>query len=299
MELRQLEHFVAVVDHGSIKKASDVVHISQPGLSMSIKRLEEHLGAVLLVRMARGVAPTAAGQQLYRHAKVALRRLSLAAFEVHETAERQPLALGVAALFRVGLVFRAIGEAQRRVPTRLELHSAVFHTELVDRVREGSLDLALVRLPEEPIAGLRYVPLYERSISIYCGSDHLLAGAASLDDLLAASWVTLAGLPDEFSSRFEQAFRMAGVSAPMARMEVDTLELLRCAVVHGGYVGVMPDSVAHDALAQHQVVKLLAGAVPAVPAGIVHREEDADLTALATLVDVLREAHAGGPALRP
>src|SRR5690349_1753021 len=64
MELRQLEHFLAVATARHFTRAAEVLGISQSGLSASVRALEEELGAALLVRTTRRVALTAAGEAL-------------------------------------------------------------------------------------------------------------------------------------------------------------------------------------------------------------------------------------------
>ena len=55
MDIRQLRHFVALVETGTAHAAANDQHISQPGLSSSIKRLENQLGVSLFVRRGRGL----------------------------------------------------------------------------------------------------------------------------------------------------------------------------------------------------------------------------------------------------
>lgn len=70
--LDSLRHFVLIVECGTFTEAARRAHITQPGLSASIKRLEEHFGAQLLHRLPRGAAPTAAGEVLLPRARAAL-----------------------------------------------------------------------------------------------------------------------------------------------------------------------------------------------------------------------------------
>lgn len=78
MELRTLRYFVKIVEMGSFAKAARQVHISQPALSIAIRKLEAELNAPLLDRTAAGVVPTAFGQSLYENASRAIRDLSRA-----------------------------------------------------------------------------------------------------------------------------------------------------------------------------------------------------------------------------
>jgi DNA-binding transcriptional LysR family regulator len=68
--LRQLQYFVAVAETGSISKAVERCHLSQPGLSLAVSQLERSLGLKLLVRQrAKGVSLTPAGEEFLVHAK--------------------------------------------------------------------------------------------------------------------------------------------------------------------------------------------------------------------------------------
>ena len=71
MDLRQLRNLVAVLEAGSIGKAAAQLHISQPALSKSIRRLEEELGVLLFEREGRGVQPTLYAERLRDYAAAA------------------------------------------------------------------------------------------------------------------------------------------------------------------------------------------------------------------------------------
>jgi DNA-binding transcriptional LysR family regulator len=64
MEIRELRYFRAVVEAGSMMAAAATLHMSQPPLSLAIRKLEIELGVQLLTRSARGVQPTSAGMYL-------------------------------------------------------------------------------------------------------------------------------------------------------------------------------------------------------------------------------------------
>ncbi|MFK7930788.1 MAG: LysR family transcriptional regulator [Myxococcota bacterium] len=70
--LDSLRHFLLIVEHGTFTEAAKRAHITQPGLSASIRRLEEQLGAAVLERKPRGARLTAEGQALLPHARAAL-----------------------------------------------------------------------------------------------------------------------------------------------------------------------------------------------------------------------------------
>ena len=69
MNVRQLSHFLAVLESGSMLKASRQLNLTQPALSKSIATLEGIYGVKLFERLARGVQPTAYALALERHAR--------------------------------------------------------------------------------------------------------------------------------------------------------------------------------------------------------------------------------------
>jgi DNA-binding transcriptional LysR family regulator len=84
MDLRQLRYFVQIAESGSLSRASDVLRIAQPSLSLQVKHLEEELGVELLVRHARGVTPTDLGLEFIEHARNILRDVERAKESVRD-----------------------------------------------------------------------------------------------------------------------------------------------------------------------------------------------------------------------
>src|SRR5690606_36140708 len=69
LTLRQLRYFIAVAESGSITGAARQVNVSQSAVTEAVKALEEHMGATLMERRARGVRLTHEGHQFLRHAR--------------------------------------------------------------------------------------------------------------------------------------------------------------------------------------------------------------------------------------
>ena len=84
IELRYLRHFTAAVEKGGIGKAARSLNITQPGLTRSIRLLEEHLKVSLFERGSRGVTPTSYGLNFYSHAKSILSETERAQLEISE-----------------------------------------------------------------------------------------------------------------------------------------------------------------------------------------------------------------------
>ena len=69
LESKSLRHFLAVADHGNFTQAAKSLHIAQPALSISIKKLEQTLELTLFRRGDKQVTLTEEGKVLYEHAK--------------------------------------------------------------------------------------------------------------------------------------------------------------------------------------------------------------------------------------
>lgn len=83
-DLRQIEIFLKVVELGSFSKAGEAVHLAQASVSERIATLENMVGAKLVDRMGRTVAPTKAGELLYRHAQRLLEMKKAACLEMQD-----------------------------------------------------------------------------------------------------------------------------------------------------------------------------------------------------------------------
>lgn len=76
MEIRQLRHFIAVVEAGNLRKASEQICITPPALSMSLKNLETSIGVKLLERDRKGITLTFAGEKLLPAAQALLNQVN-------------------------------------------------------------------------------------------------------------------------------------------------------------------------------------------------------------------------------
>lgn len=91
-----METFVTVVDAGSFSSAARRLKLGQPAVSKAIAQLEGHLGARLLLRSTRGLAPTDAGQRYYEHARRAIDEADEAEQVVRESSD------GLSGRLRIG-----------------------------------------------------------------------------------------------------------------------------------------------------------------------------------------------------
>src|SRR5215510_4578394 len=87
MDLRRLEYFLAVVEHGQVTSAASALRVAQPSLSQAIKALERDLGVQLFIRDGRSLRPTRAGEALIEPARRVLGDLDAARAAVSDVVE--------------------------------------------------------------------------------------------------------------------------------------------------------------------------------------------------------------------
>jgi DNA-binding transcriptional LysR family regulator len=151
MDLRRLEYFLAVVEHGRVTVAANELHVAQPSLSQAIRALERELGAELFVRNGRGLTPTPAGLALVEPARRVLRDLAAAKAAVGDVIELAAGRLDIAAHDRLGYdplapVLAAFHRRHGGVPVRL--HEPRTEDELVRMLVDGRCELALAYLAQ-------------------------------------------------------------------------------------------------------------------------------------------------------
>jgi LysR family transcriptional regulator, carnitine catabolism transcriptional activator len=146
VERRQLEYFLAVIDHGGVTAAAAALHISQPALSAAIKMLEKDLGAMLFHRLPRGVKLTDAGAEFAESARVIIREFDTARARVEAVTGLIAGQLDLISL--PGMVLDplapVIGQFRRRYPkVRVRIVQADRPEEVRDAVRSGAAELGL------------------------------------------------------------------------------------------------------------------------------------------------------------
>ena len=183
MELRALEAFVAVAEERHFTRAAARVHVSQSGLSATIRSLEAELHSSLFDRTTRRVQLTAAGQALLpeaRRALAAARSGADAVAAVHGL-QRGSVSLGVMQQMRLVELPKLLVQYQRRYPAiKLKLRQAGA-SDLHQLVLGGHLDLAVASPPAPPDDRLVSLALLRTPLVFACRRDDELARRKSID----------------------------------------------------------------------------------------------------------------------
>ncbi|WP_064745321.1 LysR family transcriptional regulator [Pseudonocardia acaciae] len=234
MELRQFEHFLAVVEERHFTRAARRVHIAQSSLSSSIRALERELGSELLIRSSRRVELTEAGRALVPAARRALAATQDGrdAVDAVRGVLRGRLDIGV--IQSVGIVdLPALLAAYRgRYPgVTLRLRNASVG-DLVQMTLDGDLDLAFV---DRPLDGrrLREIPFGVESLVLAVPAGDPLAArrVVRLDELAEREFVEYRA-DSALRARIDQVCAQVGLRRRVC-CEVDTLAQLVELVGHG------------------------------------------------------------------
>jgi DNA-binding transcriptional LysR family regulator len=149
MELHQLRYFSAVAETGSFSRAAEKCHVSQPSLSQQIQKLESELGGRLFDRLGRSVRLTDLGQAFLPRARSVLHELSSAKDELTERlqSEAGPVVVGAIPTIAPYWLASRLATFSRKFP-KVHLTIAEEITPvLLDRLRAGTVDLAVLALP--------------------------------------------------------------------------------------------------------------------------------------------------------
>ncbi|MCG3188371.1 MAG: Hydrogen peroxide-inducible genes activator [Burkholderiaceae bacterium] len=176
MTLTELRYIVAVARERHFGRAAEACFVSQPTLSVAIKKLEEELDLKIFERGASEVSVTPLGEAIVRQAQQVLEE----AAEIKQIARRGkdplagPLKLGI--IYTIGpyLLPELVREAIRLTPQMPLMLQENFTIKLLDMLRTGELECAIMAEPF-PDTGLAIAPLYDEPFVVAVPSSHPLA----------------------------------------------------------------------------------------------------------------------------
>ncbi len=243
MELRQLRHFVAVVETGNLTRAAGRIPISQPALTRSIRNLEQRMRVELLERNPRGVTPTAAGVQFYKHAKIVLNECSRITNNMSEFRRGTggTVRVGIAAMFSRYVIDQAALEVSESHPKLAMVIRLGLFEDLVGELEDGRLDLVFSNLPPVSLpSALDVEVLGQVHSAIVANSRHPLAKRRKVEqaELVDAKWVVIdQPHAHDFLDTF---FSGANLPTPPYVVRTNSLALIQALISSGEFLSVMP-----------------------------------------------------------
>ena len=176
MTLTELKYIVAVAREKHFGKAAEACFVSQPTLSVAIKKLEDELEVKLFERSANEVSVTPLGDEIVRQAQSVLEQ----AAAIKEIAKRgkDPLAgsLKLGVIYTIGpyLLPHLVRQAIARTPQMPLMLQENFTVKLLEMLRTGEIDCAIMAEPF-PDTGLAVAQLYDEPFLVAVPSNHPLA----------------------------------------------------------------------------------------------------------------------------
>jgi LysR family hydrogen peroxide-inducible transcriptional activator len=176
MELHQLRYFCAVARSGSFTRAAQQEHVSQPSLSLQIRKLEDELGTRLFDRLGRTVRLTQFGEALLSRAEVIVRQVAAAKLTVQEMTGHAQGRLVIGAIPTIAPYFlpaRLAGFARKFPRAQISVIEELT-SDLINHIHQGEVDLALVALPV-PAAHCTCNELFRERLFLVVPHNHRLA----------------------------------------------------------------------------------------------------------------------------
>ncbi len=276
MTLTEMRYIVALARERHFGKAAEACHVSQPTLSVALKKVEGQLGAALFERTASDVRITALGERIVTQA----RRVLEEAVKLEEIAEStgDPMS----GQLRVGIIYTiapyllpqfipALSKAAPKMPLFLKED---FTANLIPALKAGELDVIVIALPfSEP--GLVAQPVYDEPFRVVVPADHAWAKRDDIEaDELDGQNLLLLGQGNCFRDQvLESCPRLSAPDALEHSLEGSSLETIRYMVASGAGVAVMPSTAADPLIDKESMVRVLpfAGKPPARTVGLVWR----------------------------
>ncbi|MBH9553706.1 LysR substrate-binding domain-containing protein [Inhella gelatinilytica] len=248
MTLTELRYLVAVARERHFGRAAEACHVSQPTLSVAIKKLEEELDVKIFERSSGEITVTPLGQELVRQAQVVIEQ----AAQMKDIAKRGrdplagPLRLGV--IYTIGpyLLPELVRQVIDRTPQMPLLLQENFTVKLLEMLRNGELDCAILAEPF-PDAGLAQAALYDEPFRIAVPAQHPLAAREAISaEALKQETLLLLGNGHCFRDHVlevcpEFARFASGAEGIQRSFEGSSLETIKHMVAAGMGITVVPE----------------------------------------------------------
>ena len=181
MTLTELRYIVAVARERHFGRAAEACFVSQPTLSVAIKKLEDELEVKLFERGSIEISMTPLGEAIVRQAQTVIEQA--AAIKEIARAGQDPLAgpLRLGIIYTIGpyLLPQLVRQAIERFPQMPLVLQENFTAKLLDALRSGDLDCAILAEPF-PDTGLATAPLYDEPFVVALPRHHALADRPSI-----------------------------------------------------------------------------------------------------------------------
>ncbi len=178
MEWQQLIYFKCVAETGSIGKASELLHVTQPAISMSIKKMEEELGTPLFTRHKKSIKLNKYGRSYLKRVRSVIKELNDGAEEIRQMLEREKNHITV--MFpEFFLTPQFMEELYKNAPDIIIDNQQINYSVVQSNLIDGTLDMCLFS-PPITAPELTSIPIEVQEIVAVTSKNHKLAGTAEI-----------------------------------------------------------------------------------------------------------------------
>ncbi len=195
MKLDQLQHFMAIVEQGSLRAAARRLDSPQPALTRSIRTLEKELGIDLFARQTTGMSMTAEGRRFHLRASAIVNEARRAKEELQQVKGdyEGTVSAALSVMPHVGMLPSALPVFRNTYPKVKLRISENLLPAVESSIRDGSVDFYLGAAPyQAPTAGLTMQHLCDNTRIVVGRKGHPLRKMKSLSELTEADWATTA-----------------------------------------------------------------------------------------------------------
>lgn len=289
MEIRQLKYFLAIADLGTVRAAAAANFITQPAVSVQLKRLEEELGEKLFLRGAHRMIPTETGEVVARHAREVLGRIealeaALQGLRGLHTGHLRMGSIDAASEYVLPDIYRTFHQEHPGVRIDITVSDT---TDLVEALGARRIELAAGTLPIDDTR-FQTVPIYRDEMIVVANPEHELATArrVSLARIGVAGFIAY---PAASTTRriIEEVFAEHGARLH-ANMEVSSPAAMKRLVQSGLGLSILPRATVTSELSQGQLVELRTGKARFVRMlGVICRDRALLSTAARTFLEMV------------
>ena len=247
MTLNELRYIVAVARERHFGHAAEACHISQPTLSVAVRKLEDELGVALFERTPGEVAITPVGRRIVEQAQRVLEEAAAVKRLASQGQDELAGILRLGVIYTIGpyLLPHLIPRLRRRAPHMPLQIEENYTAVLNERLKDGELDVLILSLPfQEPGVVTRSV--YEEPFVVLVPTGHPLEQATTIDTpTLARQDLLLLGpghcFRDQVLRFCPECNRLSVASDNMQRtLEGSSLETIRLMVATGMGISILP-----------------------------------------------------------
>lgn len=287
---------MTVAREGGMRRAAELLHVSQPAVSKAIAALEEAMGAPLLDRSRQGTEVTRFGQALIERAATMFDELRQGARDLRDLADPEggEVSLACAETLNAGLVGAAVDRMTRQFPRMgFNIDSGDTPVLLSHFLLERVSDFVVTRPYGAAVeAGVRAEPLFRERLHVVVGRDSPWSRRRklALEELADEPWI-LSRNEAVGDSPVVEAFRAAGLSLPRRKVLTGSLNVRHTLLASGRFVTVMPHSLLMFSTA-HRSLKVLPVEIGrwAMPTMILTLANRSLNPAASAFLDLLRES---------